>query len=49
MGGFVDDICFGGGGRAVGCVCCEERPADCVECYGEDGEDEGNESPAGAE
>lgn len=35
--------------RAVGRVCCEEGPSNGVEGQGEDGEDERDESPAGAE
>ena len=49
-GNFVNRFCCSGGRRgAVGRVCCEEGPADGVEGQGEDGEDEGDESPAGAE
>ena len=45
--GFADGFCHDRWRWAVGGVCCEEGPADCVE--GEDGEDEGDESPSGAE
>lgn len=46
---FVNGVCSRGEGWAVGCVCCQEGPADAVDGQGEDGEDEGYEGPAGAE
>lgn len=49
VGGFIDWYSSFGGRWAVGGVCREERPADGVQGHGEDGEDEGDESPAGAE
>lgn len=49
VGGFIDGYSSFGGRWTVGGVCCEERPADGVQGHGEDGEDEGDESPAGAE
>ena len=49
MGNIVGRFCASGGLGAVGGVCCEKGTADGVKCKGEDGEDEGDQSPAGAE
>ena len=49
MGRFVDGYSSAGRRWAVRSVCCEEGPTDGVEGQGEDGEDEGDESPARAE
>ena len=46
---FVYWFCSGWERGTVGGVCCEEGSAHCVEGHGEDGEDEGDESPAGVE
>ncbi len=45
----VDRRRFVGRRRTVGSVCSQERLANCVEDHGEDGEDEGEQSPTGAE
>lgn len=49
VGGFIDGYGSFGGRWTVRGVGSEERSADGVEGHGEDGEDEGDESPAGAE
>ena len=46
---FVHGFCSGWGRWAVGGICCEQGSADRVEGHSEDGEDEGDESPAGVE
>ena len=47
--GFIEGYVSFGGRWTVGGVGSEERSADGVKSHGEDGEDEGDESPAGAE
>lgn len=49
LGSLVDRLRSSEERRAVGGIGCEERSANGVEGHGEDGEDEGDESPAGAE
>ena len=46
---FVDGCSCLGSRWAVRGVCCEEGPADSVEGHGEEGEEDGDEGPAGAE
>lgn len=49
VGWFIDGYSSFGGRWTVGGVGCKERSANGVESHGEDGEDKGDESPAGAE
>ena len=49
MGSFVDGLCSRKRRWAVRGIGSEERVTNCVDNYGEDGENEGDESPARAE